>query len=285
MDYYNFSPDFEDSLALLSPVAHRNTLLSNRVLIPEFIRAEDVHYMRSPITSQRNQKQLSRSHDQDKEIADQYCTESIRYRPNLHQKLTKPVLSIPKHRPLIKVIVTPNNQIGTQPNLRKRRPFAKKLHSSASDHESFFKAKNVFLFVASDKQEKVYEIKTTGSEYSTKHHSSVRYSEDEDIPVERNFKKLLSSLNMDKKKKKKGKPDKKKGKDNMAEGSATSLMDVMAGAENRKQSLLRDCMFSPPIETVSPQKSRVRISGKIGLTEDHRYVMKCDATVDGKPGN
>lgn len=32
-----------------------------------------------------------------------------------------------------------------------------------------------------------------------------------------------------------------------------------------------------------PHKSRIRISGRLGLTEDDNYVLKCNATLDDKP--
>lgn len=201
------------------------------------------------------------------------------YRDRPHQNEPKPANQPNRERPLIKVTVIPNNSAETQTAKSRKCSHRAKVQSTVSNQENSIKAKNVYLVVAGRKREKIYELKTTGSaEFSNNIHSK-----DEDATIEQvtHFKKLISSLNMDKKKKK------AKKKDVVQHGSKTSLVQQELECRDREL-IFQDCACSNDVQSGSPKdvrlrKSRVKISGKIGLTDDDRYVLKCAATINDKP--
>ncbi|CAH0696756.1 unnamed protein product [Spodoptera exigua] len=179
----------------------------------------------------------------------------------------------PVEKPLIKVTVIPKtDQIQTAKLLRRRRYVPKRVQSTTSNHENSIQTKNVYLIVAGRRREKIYEIKTTGSAKLSTDHDS--YIKDDEIPIKElsNFKHLIQSLNMDRKKKKEKKEKK-------------ALMDKIeappqASVEWRYPSC-QDCLCGDE-SNESPKKSRVKIFGQFGISEDDKYVLRYGATINDK---
>ncbi|KAJ8712934.1 hypothetical protein PYW08_008238 [Mythimna loreyi] len=178
-------------------------------------------------------------------------------------------------KPLIQVTVIPKtDQVQAAKLLRRRRYIPRKIQNTASNHENSIQTKNVYLIVAGRRREKVYEIKTTGSaKFSTDHDS---YSKNEDTPIAEltNFKQLIRSLNMDKKKKKETKPP---------PAAACDTSDAPHTMEWNNFQKCNNCVcVNDPRDRQAPKKSRVRIFGQFGISEEDKYVLRYGATVDDK---
>lgn len=181
-------------------------------------------------------------------------------------------------KPLIKVTVIPKtDQIQTSKLLRKRRYVPKKIQSTTSNHENSVQTKNVYLIVAGRRREKIYEIKTTGSAKFSSDHDS--YIKDDEIPIKElsNFKHLIQSLNMDRKKKKE-----KKEKKALMDSSDAPQQTQQTSADWRYPSC-KDCLCGDE-SNESPKKSRVKIFGQFGISEDEKYVLRYGATINDKQG-
>lgn len=177
-------------------------------------------------------------------------------------------------KPLIKVTVIPKtDKVQAAKFLRRRRYLPKSVHSTTSNHENSIQTKNVYLIVAGRRKEKIYEIKTTGSAKLSSDYDS--YAKDEEIPISEltNFKRLIQSLNMDRKKKKK----ETKAASEAAESSAEL---PSCGMEMNCIPNCDMCMN----EKDSTKKSHVRIYGQFGVSKDDKYVLRYGATVDDKQG-
>ncbi|XP_013147269.1 PREDICTED: uncharacterized protein LOC106110093 isoform X2 [Papilio polytes] len=185
--------------------------------------------------------------------------------------------------PLIKVTVIPKHvDTQTSRQFNKRRQTVKRVQSTVSNQESSLRSKNIYLVVTGRKADKIYEIKTTGSEKLSTNQSSSRIKY-EDISLKKlhNYKHVIDSLNMDKKKKR----DKKKKSATQRKDSRTSLVNEIFGGAGIT---LQECICSnakrkAPMN-VKHRRSRLRIIGELGLTNDDKYVINYAATVDGDTG-
>lgn len=119
--------------------------------------------------------------------------------------------------------------------------------------------KNVFLVVAGNNEDKIYEIRTVGSK-TFKHKTK---------DVKNILENKIISSKMENKRNKLRK------------------FDVSNIDQDKFSNLSYKCTF--PEECLSQEKypgsSRVRIVGRIGLNQNDKYVMKCAATVNEQPGN
>lgn len=143
-------------------------------------------------------------------------------------------------------------------------------------------SKEVFLVVPSCKKEKVFQLKKTGSACTFPH--SYNCMKDEVIPIEQlcNLNIVLDTLNMDKKKEK----CKKKKKNDECY--------ALPWCSNHGRARCKDAVcICPEVpcsgmklreQDVECRKSFVRITGRLGLSQDDRYVLRCAATVNDKPG-
>lgn len=134
----------------------------------------------------------------------------------------------------------------------------------------------MYLIVAGRRREKIYEIKTTGSAtFSTDHDG---YLKDEELPIKEisNFKHLIQSMNMDRKKKK----EKKAQATNMDVPQQTSS-EWKGGYPECEDCICKDEIQYAPH---TPKKSRVRIFGQFGISENDKYVLRYGATVNEKQG-
>ncbi|KAG6443003.1 hypothetical protein O3G_MSEX002680 [Manduca sexta] len=173
-----------------------------------------------------------------------------------------------RDKPLIKVTVIPKSHQTQTSKHRRRTPTTNKIQNTVSNHE--IHTKNLYLVVAGRKKEKVYEIKTTGSaKFSAETIKHRIHYNDKSVKDRSSIKQIIQSLNMDKKKRKgKFRKDNKKFAASLVPDSVDSHHDCRCVRDGRN---------------VDGRKSRVRIFGQVGLTDDERYVLKCDATVDGEP--
>lgn len=178
-----------------------------------------------------------------------------------------------KGKPLIKVTVIPNSDLNPEARLlRKQRIVANTIQNSSANHESYFQTKKVYVVVAGRKKEKIYEIKTTSSENIEKNNSK-----NESINNISDIETYIKSLNMEGKRKKNNKNDTKSQRNE----TIVNICENFPSIEHKCKCSLEadDASYD-----VRAGKSKVRIFGRIGLTEDDKYVLNCQATVDGKPG-
>lgn len=154
-----------------------------------------------------------------------------------------------------------------------------------SNHEN-----SLYLVVSREKSDKVYEIKTsvTGSAtllkikpdtYSIKSKENVthEYLKSNEI---------LESVRMAKKKQEQILKDEGKPQDEL------SVNKKKMGMQFGKETTVCHC---PVVTTTSQKKaknyrsdvetnkSRVKITGRLGLNEDDKYVLNCAATIDDEP--
>lgn len=202
-----------------------------------------------------------------------------------------------KDKPLIKVTVIPKKSDHTSNSKLWKRVESKQPHITVSNQENSTKPSNV-LVASSHQRERVYEVKATESAEVT----SRSYIKNEQVTVDKvkNFIKLLDSLDMDKKKRK-GKKQKDDGKSKKGGGKNTDEEISRDGSFAERNFMIGgdECAAYCSYPCASKQasrdskdkgkdlknrKSRVRITGRIGLTEDDQYVLRCAATVDDKPG-
>jgi hypothetical protein len=191
---------------------------------------------------------------------------------------------IPGHqeKPIIKVTVIPKTkQTQTSSIFRKRKSLGKRVQCSVSNHENSVHAKNLYLVVAGSKREKVYEIKTTGSVTLNK---PCNYSRDKDIPLEQisSLKLVLDSLNMDQKSKREKKKKENERTVAMFPGNSSERANI------KNSEISKDCKCFDGedynLRNLRSPKDCVRITGRLGISQDDRYVLKCAATVNDKPG-
>ncbi|CAH0595306.1 unnamed protein product [Chrysodeixis includens] len=191
-------------------------------------------------------------------------------------KLIKPDLKQnPSEKPLIKVTVIPRtDHVQTAKLLRKRRFVPKRVSSTTSNQENSVQTKNVYLIVAGRRREKIYEIKTTGSTKLSTDHDS--HAKNDELPIKElsNFKHLIESLNMDRKKKKP-----KKGNVNSDAPQQTSL--EWKGFPECENCFCAQTVAEDP-DAKSQQKSRIKIFGQFGISEDDKYVLRYGASVNDK---
>ncbi|XP_013167944.1 PREDICTED: uncharacterized protein LOC106117956 isoform X2 [Papilio xuthus] len=186
--------------------------------------------------------------------------------------------------PLIKVTVIPKHvDTQTSRQFNKRRQTVKRAQSTVSNQESSLRSKNIYLVVTGRKADKIYEIKTTGSEKLSTNQSSSRIKY-EDISLKKlhNYKHVIDSLNMDKKKKR----DKKKKTVPQRKDSRTSLVNEIFGGAGitLQECICPNAKRKAPMNNVKHRRSRLRIIGELGLTNDDKYVINYAATVDGDTG-
>ncbi|XP_068623868.1 uncharacterized protein [Battus philenor] len=186
--------------------------------------------------------------------------------------------------PLIKVTVIPKTvETQTSRVFNKRRQIVKRVQSTISNQESSLRSKNIYLVVTGRKADKIYEIKTTGSEKlsSSQTSSRVKY---EDISLNKlsNYKKVIESLNMDKKKKRDKK--KKTGSPQRNDSRSSLINEIFGGAGIT----LQECICSntkrkDTLNKPTKRRSRVRITGQLGVSNDDKYVINYAATIDDEP--
>lgn len=188
--------------------------------------------------------------------------------------------------PLIKVTVIPK-PAGTQTSrvLHKRKQIVKRIQSTISNRESSVRSKNIYLVVAGHRTDKIYEIKTTESEKFSNNQSS-SYLKYEDIPLKKlsDYKDIIQSLNMERKRKK----DRRKGTylPPRNESGPSLMNDTFGdGGSNLPECYCSNsCTKRKSFNYVKPRKSRLRITGQLGLTNQDQYVINYAATVDDHPG-
>ncbi|XP_022832039.1 uncharacterized protein LOC111360367 [Spodoptera litura] len=295
MDCYSAESEFIESLDFLSPPVKR--LHTSREFGSVYnTEANDVHLLRGfrnkfarrTSSSTKNIKPIIKNSSDsstslvlkktsERQILEHYSIvsyTSLQHPDNETPSVLKSERSPnPVEKPLIKVTVIPKtDQIQTAKLLRRRRYVPKKIQSTTSNHENSVQTKNVYLIVAGRRREKIYEIKTTGSAKLSSDHDS--YIRDDDIPIKElsNFKHLIQSLNMDRNKKKE-KKEKKALMDNSDAPQQTSV-------EWRYPSC-QDCLCGDE-SNESPKKSRVKIFGQFGISEDEKYVLRYGATINDK---
>lgn len=165
---------------------------------------------------------------------------------------------------MIKVTVVPREaETQTSKVFNKRRERTVKLQSTVSNQENSTKSRNVYFMIKGKRREKVCEIKSSESTNL----SNKFFKKYKDISIQQitDSKRLLSSLNMEKKKHKN-----KKTEQNTHNTFNTD--DNWQNINNFKDS-----------QDVNARKSKVTIVGQLGLTRDEQYVLKCAATVNDQP--
>nr|XP_034828006.1 uncharacterized protein LOC117985409 [Maniola hyperantus] len=168
-------------------------------------------------------------------------------------------------KPMIKVTVIPKTtKTQTSKVFNKHRERTKKLQNTVSNQESSIKSQNVYFMVKGKRREKVFELKSTESTNLSNNFFNTQY---EDISIQQitNSKRLISSLNM----------EKKKHKNKKTEPNNHKITNFDGTCQNNKN--------YEGYEGVNAQKSKVTIVGQLGLTRDDQYVLKCAATVNDKP--
>lgn len=185
--------------------------------------------------------------------------------------------------PLIKVTVKPKTAgIQTSRVLNKRKQIVKRIQSTISNRESSIRSKNIYLVVAGKRSDKIYEIKTTESEKISSNQSS-SYLKYEDVSLKKltNYKHIIQSLNMEKKRKK----DRKKTTYLLPQNESLMNETFGDGGSNLPECYCSNsCRKRKNVNYVKPRNSRVRITGQLGLTNQDNYVINYAATVDDHPG-
>uniref|UniRef100_A0A2A4JW51 Uncharacterized protein n=1 Tax=Heliothis virescens TaxID=7102 RepID=A0A2A4JW51_HELVI len=296
MDCYSAESEFIESLDFLSPPVKRiqnsretfarayNTDANNvhllRGLRNKFARrvpSSTKNTTRTIKTNAESSTSLILKKTSERQILEQYSIVSYTSLPP--EQDASSVQELDKNqnnnseKPLIKVTVIPKtDHIQTAKLLRRRRFAPKRVQSTASNHENSVQTKNVYLIVAGRRREKIYEIKTTGSAKLSTDHDS--YAKDDEIPVKElsNFKHLIQSLNMDRKKKK----EKKEALAN-AEAPQQTSIDWQGYPDCQNCICINDSNSNE-----SPKKSRVRIFGQFGISDDDKYVLRYGASVNDK---
>ncbi|XP_052738839.1 uncharacterized protein LOC112048426 [Bicyclus anynana] len=169
----------------------------------------------------------------------------------------------PADKPMIKVTIIPKQTDTPMKVFNKRRERTKELQNSVSNLENSVQNNNYYYMVKGKRREKVYEIKTSESTNFSNNSFNAKY---DDISLQQitSSKRLINSLNMEKKKRKTKK----------AVPSNTTF-DVIEGTQS-----VENFAESKP---VNAHKSKVTIVGQLGLNRDDQYILKCAATVNDKP--
>lgn len=168
-------------------------------------------------------------------------------------------------KPLIKVIVVPNDQPSEGKQTVKTN--CHKICLRRSEDDNAIESKNVYLVVSGRKKDKIYEIKTTES-------ATLSATELKDETVNKLFngdcfKQLIKALNMERKK-------------NSLITSKETVIDHVCKCSGCNEPKFN---IEGPVHEIDTGRSKVKIYGQLGLTEDDRYILKCSATVDDKPGD
>lgn len=154
-----------------------------------------------------------------------------------------------------------------QQNLRqhKRRKHPTKLYKTISNQDnSFTKTKKAFLIITGGKQETIFELKNTdrGSYFIDQSDSAdIRKKPIPDKDLN-NYKSVFHATNMDRR------------------FSCNSKKNDMK-KERKIELQNKEGSFQP---NDTSNRNRVKIFGRIGLTEDDEYVMGCAATINDEPG-
>lgn len=174
-------------------------------------------------------------------------------------------------------VIPKGDQIQTAKFLTKRRHTLKKVQSTLSNQENSVQTKNLYLVVAGRKKDKIYEIKTTGSATFSSDQTDYSNNKNDEFSIEdlTNVKHLIQSLDMGQNKKK----DKKESK--VFEAQHAWLVNNGTNPYDTDGYETPNTFTS---QTKPSNRSRVRIYGQVGLTDDDRYVLRYGATVNDKPG-
>lgn len=175
-----------------------------------------------------------------------------------------------------------------QKRLKRKPQPTKKIHSTTSNQDN-----SLYLVVSRQESDKVYEIKTsvTGSATLLKiKPDTCSFTSNEDIQLKNALKsnEILESVKMEKKKR-----EQPENEENKLESKAGKRVSGTVPQYGRETTVCH-CPFVTkaakskvkPIKPTSTDnnKSRVRITGRLGLTEDDKYVLNCAATIDDQSG-
>ncbi|RVE46877.1 hypothetical protein evm_008438 [Chilo suppressalis] len=188
-------------------------------------------------------------------------------------------------KPIVKVTIIPKPvQTQTSNFLKKRKLIAKKIQATVSNHENSIQAKNLFLVLGQQQRDLVYELKRIGSAKLVNKNEQKHKDDEVSLDQISSLKLVLDSLNMDKRKDKNRKKIPRKLEANSPEPAGTSKYHQYDFRECT-------CPISPITAKsehagdLNSRKSCVRITGRVGLTEDDRYVLQYAASIDDKPAN
>ncbi|XP_073948659.1 uncharacterized protein [Choristoneura fumiferana] len=227
----------------------------------------------------------------------------------------------PSDKPLIKVTVIPKNkqkQSQTATNTQRRR---KKNPYKISNPDTSINTKNVYVVVAGRKREKVYQINTLNnetccagpdgltclgkrnkSEYTTPtdyirdcerlrdffNSSMQRYldtgkKQDREVSADYADDPCVHDCRCSNNEKAKPsyRRSRRSGDEKLKRDSITQSDESVTRMTNEQGVLTRQP--KQLCDECRPHKSRIRISGRLGLTDNDNYVLKCNATVDDKP--
>ncbi|CAB3246152.1 unnamed protein product [Arctia plantaginis] len=312
MNYYKSESEFIDSLDFLSPPVKR--VVDSRELfgysyngephsaqlfrgIPNKFTSKErgVDYeqeksqqrkaRRIPKSGRESSTSLVLKKTSERKILKRYTVLSY---TNLHSCLNKATSDRisnrvdSKSKPLIKVTVIPKtDQIKTAKSLRKRRNIPKRAQSTPSNHENSIKTNNLYLVIAG-RRNKIYEIKTTGSAtFSSDPVDNYIYSKD-DISIDglSNVKYLIQSLDMDKRQKQ---VTKEYNTDEIEKTDLASKDTCQCESKGIDTYEAKETKGNLESDKKQSNRSRVRIYGQLGVTDDDRYFLRYGATVNDKP--
>ncbi|XP_059048763.1 uncharacterized protein LOC131843988 [Achroia grisella] len=291
MDYSSIDSEIIESLDILRHPAKRlcrNNLVPNRTLTRQqntrytfndtkIIKKTEFSHLRretSPFSKKAAEREIFNHYSVLNRTSQLYPYNSI-------SPTTFPQSNVAKERPLIKVTVIPKSVQTQTSNVFKRRSnYRKNIHATLSNQESSIRTRNVYLDVAGRNRDKTYDIKNVGSAKFSRNNLIDNTNNNISLEQINCLKQVISSLNMDKKKKK----DNNK---NNETGSNKLEMSQKIGNTYKNDKLFR-CCYCPDfgksdVVDIGSQRSHVRITGQLGLVDDERCVLRCAATVNDSP--
>ncbi|KAJ0173098.1 hypothetical protein K1T71_011274 [Dendrolimus kikuchii] len=282
MDYCTLESEVIDTLEFLRPSVKRNNLFKSKrnIVVNSTHSGRKINH--KEITTYNNTPKVKEPVESSNYIHKETTEKRVLEQHSLvtytsvfkHKRQILPVptvkQNISKGKPLIQVTVIPKTELIQTEKFSKRRRRYPKVQSSHSNQENSINAKNVYVVTAGKTREKINEIKTTASAKFLNKRIIKVIKHEENIS---NCKQLLESLNMEVKKKR----DKRKKKPPKVEGIDDNTREKCYDCgcwENARNEIQPD---------LRQHKSRVRIYGRVGLSQDDRYVVDCAATVDENP--
>ncbi|XP_048482258.1 uncharacterized protein LOC105387991 isoform X2 [Plutella xylostella] len=198
--------------------------------------------------------------------------------PKVKQTNQKDITDADEYRytkPIIQVTVLPSTI------KEKKRKHGLQIQTTTSNQESSVKS-NLYVVVSRGKKEKLYEVKASGSTADVKRLRKNKTKYDEIDPQQLNqYKNLIKSLNMEKKKRKKNtEQTPEKRNECKIESLVNSRKRVTQKHKDEFDSVANDASCGI---NGTARKSRLQIMGKIGVTADDKYILDCSATIDGQP--
>ncbi|XP_039751787.1 uncharacterized protein LOC120627806 isoform X1 [Pararge aegeria] len=254
-----FKRDFQKQTDIRLIEDFRKKITRGIIISPSILHLPDVQSSSSVIVN-KTTKRLIKKQNSSENSKNWNCNNTT-YLP-LNEKKEKKIGL--EDKPTIEVTVVPREAETLTKVFNKHRRKTKVLQSTISNQESSIKSQNIYFMVKGKRREKVYEIKSSESTNFSNNFLNARY---EDISLEQitNSKQLLSSLNMEKKKRKNKKIEQNSQNNYTFDGTSQII-------QNYEESKVKNT-----------RKSKVTIVGQLGLTQDDQYILKCAATVNDKP--